>query len=620
MKRFFLYPLCLIISLHQSVNAQTNCKDIDLNKVPGKWVWDKSGGVGNPATNSQWAICEPIRKELQRILPTQVDGIIATNSIAFGYHNLKTFPAAGSPNAYQSYLMVLDYDCIMYPNAKIQPEPATECWVYFDVNKNIESPNGRLLPGGSDVEYAGSPSSMLHLTDVWTETDANGNRVLYTSTEKGIADKRGFLFSANPKLPFRKITRKELYNSYKIYHEKRLNQEIARYEKAITKEQNEYNSLSAAEKKQQSYRLIAIAEAKKSLGYFTPQKEKLILWFERVMKQTNLTDTARAEQIVTWQFEPEKLDAAPGTGFPVWIPDINFYDKTKPADKPQYIFLSYRRQDENLPKKNFMDKFCAAFNLDVLAKMAGETPKKAGGVNTILSSYTDAKIDTKAQQKNDGPQHFSFDNEEGKFPAGWNGMKNISVESYKGNKWLAMTKDGYWYPRQFNKEIKEGFELSFDLRWNPDISYYSGYFTIMLGEMRYDNAAEKYHQDENEHMYRSLYDGYTGNFNRIMLWFDPYWNDGGTLEVYSYDRNEKVKFSKKIVLPGFYKEKNEHHLTIRRKGGNIVVIDNGKTIADIPGVFLPEVTYNLYTFSRYKGDKRENKDDAFYLKDIETKY
>ena len=64
--------------------AQTNCKDIDLIKVPGKWVWDKSGGGGNPATNSQWAICEPIRKELQRILPKQVDGIIATNSIDFG--------------------------------------------------------------------------------------------------------------------------------------------------------------------------------------------------------------------------------------------------------------------------------------------------------------------------------------------------------------------------------------------------------------------------------------------------------------------------------------------------------------------------------------------------------
>ena len=234
----------------------------------------------------------------------------------------------GSPNAYQCYLMLLDYECIMYPNAKIQPESATRCWIYFDVNKNIESPNGRLLPGGSDVEYAGSPSSMLHLTDVWTETDANGNRVLYTSTEKGIEDERGFLFSANPKLPFRKISRKELYNSYKVYHEKRLNIEIAKYEKAITEEQNEYNSLSATEKKQQSYRLIAIAKAKKSLGFFTPQKEKLILWFERVMKQNNLADTAYAAQIVTWQFEPEKLDAPTGKGFPVWIRDINFYDKT----------------------------------------------------------------------------------------------------------------------------------------------------------------------------------------------------------------------------------------------------------------------------------------------------
>ena len=50
-KTFFSVFASLL--LHPLINAQTNCKDIDLNKVPGKWVWDKSGGGGNPATNSQ---------------------------------------------------------------------------------------------------------------------------------------------------------------------------------------------------------------------------------------------------------------------------------------------------------------------------------------------------------------------------------------------------------------------------------------------------------------------------------------------------------------------------------------------------------------------------------------
>jgi len=221
----------------------------------------------------------------------------------------------------------------------------------------------------------------------------------------------------------------------------------------------------------------------------------------------------------------------------------------------------------------------------------------------------------------DGPVKKNLDNTaEGQFPAEWIGMKNIGVQSPDGNKWLAMIKDGYWYPRQYNKEIKDGFELSFDVMWNPDISYYSGLFTVTLGEIRYDNAAEKYHLDDNQNMYRSLYDSYVGGFNRVALWFDPYWNNGGTLEVYSYDRNENRKFQNRIVLHGFSKEKNNHRITIQRKGNNLVVIDNGKTIADLSGVFLPEVKYNICTFSRYKGDKSDSKNDVFYLKDISIKY
>lgn len=37
--------------------------------------------------------------------------------------------------------------------------------------------------------------------------------------------------------------------------------------------------------------------------------------------------------------------------------------------------MTIRRQDGDLPKKIFMDLFFSQFNMDVLAKMVGETAK-----------------------------------------------------------------------------------------------------------------------------------------------------------------------------------------------------------------------------------------------------
>jgi hypothetical protein len=200
-------------------------------------------------------------------------------------------------------------------------------------------------------------------------------------------------------------------------------------------------------------------------------------------------------------------------------------------------------------------------------------------------------------------------------------MQNISVQTRNESKWLAMTKPGYWFPRQFNKEIKDGFSLSFDVEWPQEIPYYSGYFNLTISEMKYDNAQEKYiSESEYQSQYWSLYSGYAGNFNRIILSFDPYWNNTGTLEIYTYDVFEKLRFSKTIKLPDFYKEKNKHRLTIQRNGDGLVVSDNGKEIADLSGVFLNNVRYNLYTFSKYKENQQGESGDMFYLKNIRTVY
>jgi hypothetical protein len=207
MKRIAALYLFLMLVLVQKVNAQTNCKDIDLNKQPGKWKWkydQTTGGINKPAPLQLWTICDPISKEFQRIMPQPPDGITSYTLITEGgtgtYYQ---FPKG--PRYYQYYLMIKDYECIMYPNAKVQPEGATGCWIYFDVNNH--KGYGVKLPGQNDVMY--DEHRYLYLTSVWLEKDANGNQLLYTSTEKDIVVKQGFVFTEKDRFPYKKITRKE---------------------------------------------------------------------------------------------------------------------------------------------------------------------------------------------------------------------------------------------------------------------------------------------------------------------------------------------------------------------------------------------------------------------------
>lgn len=606
--------LCLLVWCQKGY-TQASCKDFDLLNVPGKWNW-KLSGSSNPVSPQLWTICDPINKEFQRIMPKAPDGAIAYSFMIDGgpgtFYNLKR-----GARYYRNYFMVKDYECNLKPNPVAQPEGTTGCWVYFDVNNH--NSYGKQLPGG--IELMIDNFRYLYHTEIWTELDANGNRLLYSRSDGRTIVNEGYLFSASKRLPYRKITRKELYESYKNFHEKRLEKEIERYEKAAKKDQAEYDRLPNDQKQQQSYRLKSVEEAKKSMAFFVAQKEKMNKWYAVAIKEPGLTEFANPEQIAVGQFDPEKLKSAPGLGRPVWVDDISFYDTTKPATQPQLIFLHYRRQDEDLPKKNFMDKFFAGFNLDLLYKMVGDTLKKPGKFNVISSSIDDTKKTTRQQQESNASSSLDMNNTAiDQYPTDWRGMKNIRVEKYEGKKWLAMTKDGYWYPRQYNKEIKDGFSLTFDLCWNPQISYYSGLFTVTLGEVVYDNARQEYNVEDGGSAGLSMYQSYTGDFNRIALWFDPHWNGGGSLTIYSYDRSETVRSKTQVTLPNFFKDKNKHQITIERKGFDLLVFDNGNKIAAMQDVFIKEVKYNLFTFSRYKGNGAGKEMDVFYVDGVKVKY
>lgn len=607
--------LCLYTAtLYAQVKA--DCNTLDLTKIPGKWVWEsKAASFQDAIPASQWKYGEFIRKEMQRIMPVALEGLYATNSIAFPKGKAFWYNT-NSPSTYENYLMLKDFECLKGYN-ELKPEAVTSCWVYFSINR-LEGEKFPLPEQGTGVTYN---QSKIRVTNIEVQTDATGNKIIYSQYRPDEIIKHCYFFSGRKDLPWRKMTNRELFTAYKTHHEKRVQQEVLRFEKLVRDDEKKYNGLSAAEKQSQTYWPEIIRKNKETLQKHKSELQKIASWYTEALQQPAIDSIAYLTSVNESHFYPERLVATAGNGYNTWVDNLDFFDKAIPKDEPQCLALYIRRQDEDLPKKNFMDLFFSQFNLDVLAKMVGEPAKKTSGVNTMNASLTNTKIIAAGKQGDKGPVSLSFaNNADGEFPAGWLGMKNASIQSKNGNKWLAMPKDGYWYPRQYNKEIKDNFNLSFDLMWNEDIAYNSGLFTVTLGEIAYDNIGERYKLDDNQEMYWSLYDGYAGNFSRVILWFDPNWNGAGTLTVYSYDKRESLKFNKRVTLPDFFKDKNKHTLQVQRKGDGLTIIDNGKTIADLPGVFLSESNYNLFTFSRYKGVNSDNKNDVFYLKSIYVTY
>ncbi|MGF2412972.1 hypothetical protein [Ferruginibacter sp.] len=596
------------------LNAQVNCNNLDINKVPGQILWDKKGGGSTIIAAAQWQYCDPIRKEMKRVMPVALDGLIATNSIAFTEG--KAFWYTKSPAAYEGYLMLKKFECLKGYN-ELKPEAVTGCWVYFAVNQ-IDGEKFPLPEQGTELTFN---QSRIRVANIEVQTDAAGNKIIYSNYKPATTQKHCYFFSAKKDLPWRKLTNKELFGTYKAYHQKRLTEQIARHEKIVADYEKIYNSLSAAEKQKGDYRTQQFETGAAYLKNLKLEKEKINPWYTAALKKPDINAIAYVKKVNNYNFLPEELESAEGNGYNVWVDNLEFFDKAKPKDEPQCIALYIRRQDSDLPKKNFMDLFYSQFNLDVLAKMVGEPAKKINGINAINASLAEVKASSKTNQSVINTYNYNFENSSvNKFPAGWNGMKNITVQQYDNKNWLALTKDGYWYPQQFNKEISNSFTLSFDVSWNKDIAYNSGLFTVSFSEIPYDNAGERYKMDDNQNQYWSFYDSYVGKFNRVVLWFDPYANGGGTLTVYSYDKNETITVNKRISLPNFYLAKNYHQIKIGRKGNALVVLINDNKEAELENVFLPSVKYNLYTFSRYKGNNSDNKNDVFYIDNIKATY
>lgn len=375
------------IFLQSPLHAQVNCSTLDLNTTAGKWVWAKSGN------NNQWQYCDPIRREIQRIMPQPLPGIYATNSIAFGNGpSVPNTPAA--PRYYECYLMLKKYECLKAQN-KIQPEGETGCWVYFVMNSVL--PEGAQLLSRLHFGYYKNEGG-LYIGDFSTRKDGNGNTVLYISDFNKTDDKVGLYYSTKDRLPVRCISWKELLLSYKSVTDKEISSSIRSKKEGLAKNQQDVQTTRFADTKEYLTRLIE--DRKKEIAALEAEQKALSSWYEQQVQHKKINDTARVMMTRLDRKEIDRLmnlNKKEGT-FPVWIEDISYYDLTKQKDQPQSILMWYRRQDNELPKKLFMDQFLQQFNLNVLARIVGADTGKKSGTNTILASPGAANTSNQAQK------------------------------------------------------------------------------------------------------------------------------------------------------------------------------------------------------------------------------
>jgi hypothetical protein len=354
------------------VSAQVDCNTVDIYNLPGKWNWRSAGSA------SQWTYCEPIRKELQRILPVAMDGLEVTNSIAFSSSPaIVNTPSA--PKNYECYLMVKKFECLK-TYQRTQPEGETGCWVYFLVN-------GIGLASHSALHFPYHVNEgPIFIGNFYTEKDALGNRLLYAQEYNRAPELRGYYFSKKDRLPVRTLSWKELLQSYETYSVRELRLRISSLKDGLVRNEKELATTSFADTK--TYLENLIRDRKKELQEKETALQEMASWSKEMMNHPRAGDVARVGIQRLDKTEITRLISLLDTKglYPVWINDISFFDERAPKDAPQCMVLTLRRQDNELPKKKFIDLLEKQFNMDVVCRMVGEEPKKPGGINNLQTT------------------------------------------------------------------------------------------------------------------------------------------------------------------------------------------------------------------------------------------
>jgi hypothetical protein len=620
---FQLIPAILfVLANFNSSFGQSFCDaagDATADKTLISWKLRPETKSGNWATT-----IKPVIQEMQRLFPQPPKGLEVTYGIydAMGIEDA----APNDIQYYESFFMIKDIVCLRYQGKNyIEPEGETGNWIYFRANdfkvflNNFTSPTSITLPGKIQTLYVAA--------DIQIQENNNGLKSIYFFNENDEQKFAGWYFSANKTLPYRRITKYELALSYQEYWLDKFDAEIKRLEGVLATSKKTFARVSSEKgimtesERQKFFQSLREGDqqTQQAIDRYKLQREDCI---ERVGKMLNAADAQTEAYIKNLNpliYEPNDLTAQNGKGRYVYVENLEIFDKTLPKWKPQFMTVQLRRQDTSPAKTAFTKKFEDEFDFNVIRKMVGMKPlPKSPTISNMGDTpvrNSDKPIAETVSNEANGETFFEnfADANVGQAPQKWTVSNNTGIVKDKigqaGN-WLAMSKEGLFFPDYAVLALPKNFTLEFDVSWTKTISYYSPSFYFHIGAAPYDNTLKRYdRQLVNINSYTSA------KMERVALWIDPHWNnEHGRYGLQVFDARGGYKLDKADKTQIFYKNKNLVKVKLVRQGSLLTVYFNGSKMTE-DAVMSEMIRWNFFGFDLSNAPNAEQGDE-FYLSNI----
>jgi hypothetical protein len=614
---FFIF---LITCGTMTLLAQYHCAEAAAKKIP----WQIS-----PETKSgqQAQYMKPMFAEMQRLFPQPPPGLEVTYGIydAQG-RNYQRFSTG--TDYYEGYLMIKDIVCERQSNneRKILPEGETGCWFYVRCN-DFQNLMTNFL--GGTVMYLNNTELPLFTGDIRLEENENGMMSVYVFNQDEEQTFAGWFFSARKALPIRKISKKELALAFYNSKRKELEEKNQSLQKTLTASKEAYKRVQA----NNSYK--SPGEKEKVLQSFIDGDKKIVDIMERnrielnncrqrtdaMMGAANADEPAAESNISELMYGQERPAEKAGNGRFVYVEDETYFSKALPKAQPQFIVASLRRQDKTPAKTAFIKKTEDEFDWNVVRKMVGAAPTPQpltiSAMGDSPGGYTSGALPAGTTPTASNGNYYSEDfaaSATGKPPVKWT-VSNSSaiVKEINGSRQLAMKNPGLFFPDYAVLQLPQNFTLSFDLSWNPGISYYSPEFLFHIGAAEYDNTLKRYNRQQvNLNSYTSA------KMHRICLWMDPHWNSSGKSGMQVFDERGGFLFNKSNKATQFFKNKNQVAVKMIRQGARLTVYFNGEQVWDLSDAMQPNIHWNFFGCGLENAPNADPADE-FYFTNLQLK-
>ena len=580
-----------------------------------------------PETKSgNWATAmKPVIKEMQRLFPQPPKGLEVTYGI-FDAMGVQT----ASPNDtqyYEGFFMIKDIVCYKDQGKNvIGPEGETGNWIYFRANDFT----GFAVNGNSgDLVLSGTELRLNLSGDIRIEENKNGMRNIYFFNENNEQQFSGWYFSERKALPYRRITRFEFAQSYREYWLKKIDDEIKRLEGVLATSQKTFNRVSGEKgimteaEKQKFFQSLREGDQKtqQAIDQNKARRSDAIRFTDTVLKAADSRSEAFISNFNEILNQPSEIRFGTGVGKGkfVYVADQSFYDPKLPKWQPQAITVELRRQDTSPAKTAFTRKFEDEFDFNVVRRMVGMSPMPkpptiSGMGDTPVRDTGKPIAETASSGENGEMFSENFANATiGQAPGKWT-VSNITgiVKKPSGQlgNWLAMSKEGLFFPDYAVLALPNNFTFEFDVSWTKSISYYSPSFYFHLGAAPYDNTLKRYDRElVNLNAYTS------SRMERVALWIDPHWNNEfGRYGLQVFDARGGYKLDKADKTQIYYKDKNVVKVKLVRRGSQLSVYFNGTKMTE-DAVMGENTRWNFFGFGLSSAPNADPSDE-FYVSNI----